>query len=120
MINSRDKGIRGELAWRNFMIAQGYDAVRSQQHAGHSKYGTADVICEDLRMFHFEVKNNKKLNVWDAMEQAKRDCGPGQLPVVCMTKNLFPFMVLQYADDWANQLRFTDTDGLTQFYLDKV
>lgn len=53
--NSRAKGVRGELAWRDELRAMGFCAERGQQHAGGRD--SPDVRCPDLPNIHFEVKN---------------------------------------------------------------
>ncbi len=53
--NSRAKGKRGELAWRDELRAMGFQAERGQQRAGGTD--SPDVKCPDLPNVHFEVKN---------------------------------------------------------------
>lgn len=49
---------------------------------------------------HIEVKRVEKLNIDDAMEQAKRDAKEGQLPVVFHRKNNRKWKVTMELDDW--------------------
>src|SRR5512137_3064629 len=70
-MNSREKGKRGERQWRDELRAHGYAARRGQQFAGSPE--SPDVICDDLDWAHFEVKLVERLNVYDAMEQARHD-----------------------------------------------
>jgi hypothetical protein len=72
-MNSREKGKRGERAWRDELRANGYDARRGQQFAGSPD--SPDVVCGDLPWIHFEVKAVERLNIEEAMEQARGDCG---------------------------------------------
>src|SRR6476619_427503 len=72
-MNSRQKGKRGERQWRDELRANGYDARRGQQFSGSPD--SPDVVCDALPWIHFEVKAVEKLNIEDAMEQARRDCG---------------------------------------------
>lgn len=72
-MNSRNKGKRGERLWRDELRANGYDARRGQQFSGSSE--SPDVVCDALPWLHFEVKCVERLNIEDAMEQARRDCG---------------------------------------------
>ena len=92
-MNSREKGKRGERQWRDELRANGYHARRGQQFSGSPD--SPDVVCEELDWLHFEVKAVERLNIEDAMEQARQDCGarnaecgvedstphPGPLPV---------------------------------------
>ena len=84
-INSRAKGKRGELEFRDLLRKNGVNARRGQQYAGTSDGGAPDVI-HDLPGVHFEVKWVEKLNLAEAMAQAKNDCG-GQIPVVAHKRN---------------------------------
>jgi hypothetical protein len=70
-MNSREKGKRGERAWRDELRANGYDARRGQQFSGSPD--SPDVICPALPWIHFEVKCVERLNIEDAMAQARRD-----------------------------------------------
>ena len=70
-MNSRNKGKRGERQWRDELRANGYHARRGQQFAGGSE--SPDVVCEELDWIHFEVKAVERLNIEDAMDQARRD-----------------------------------------------
>ena len=70
-MNSREKGKRGERQWRDELRANGYHARRGQQFAGSAD--SPDVVCDELDWIHFEVKAVERLNIEDAMEQARRD-----------------------------------------------
>lgn len=83
-INSKQKGARGEREFSNFLKERGIGARRSQQYCGEA--GDADVIT-DLETVHFEVKRVERLQLYDAMEQAKRDCQQKKIPIVAHKKN---------------------------------
>src|SRR5690348_7198869 len=70
-MNSREKGKRGERQWRDELRANGYCARRGQQFAGSAE--SPDVVCDELPWIHFEVKAVERLNIEEAMEQARRD-----------------------------------------------
>ena len=70
-MNSRAKGARGERQWRDELRANGYDARRGQQFSGSPD--SPDVVCPALPWIHFEVKAVERLNIEEAMEQARRD-----------------------------------------------
>ena len=72
-MNSREKGKRGERQWRDELRANGYGARRGQQFSGSAD--SPDVVCDALSWIHFEVKAVERLNIEEAMEQARRDCG---------------------------------------------
>src|SRR3954468_18092462 len=70
-MNSREKGKRGERQWRDELRANGYAARRGQQFSGSPD--SPDVVCPALSWIHFEVKAVEKLNIEEAMEQARPD-----------------------------------------------
>lgn len=77
-MNSRSKGIRGELEWRDEVARRGYTAKRGQQHAGG---GDSPDVIHDVPGVHFEVKRTNALRLYDAVNQARQD-GAGLMPVV--------------------------------------
>lgn len=101
-MNSRDKGCRGERAWRDELRAHGYMARRGHQFCGSPD--SPDVVCDDLDWLRFEVKAVEKLNLTTAMEQAKNDCG-GFVPVVAHKRNRGEWMVTMRAEDWFKLVR---------------
>lgn len=98
MTNSRDKGKRGELELVHVLKEKGIDAHRTQQFCG--KAGDSDVVAEDLKLYHFEVKRVEKLVIDDAIEQAKRDCPEGKTPVVAHRRNRGEWLVTMTLEDW--------------------
>ena len=58
------------------MRANGYCARRGQQFCGSAE--SPDVICDSLPWIHFEVKAVERLNIEEAMEQARRDAGKSE------------------------------------------
>ena len=69
MINSRDKGARGERELSSKLREYGYNARRTQQFCGAN--GDADVV--GLPNIHIECKRVEKLNIYNAIAQAKHD-----------------------------------------------
>ena len=57
--------------WRDQLRKQGFTARRGQQFAGGTD--SPDVICEELKLLHQEVKFVQNLNLDKACEQATRD-----------------------------------------------
>src|SRR4051812_28739879 len=101
-MNSREKGKRGERQWRDELRAEGFDARRGQQFCGGAD--SPDVISEDLPWILFEVKAVERLNIEDAMEQARHDCG-GKVPVVAHRKNFRAWLVTMTAETFFKFLR---------------
>ena len=95
-INSRQKGKAGELELAHKLKEYGYDAKRSVQYNG--KDGQADVL--GLPHIHIECKRVERLNMYDAMEQAKRDAKNGDAPTVFHRKNRSNWLVTMELDDF--------------------
>jgi hypothetical protein len=101
-MNSRNKGKRGERAWRDEQRAQGYTARRGQQFCGSPD--SPDVVCDALPWIHFEVKCVERLNIEDAMDQARRDAGAA-VPVVAHKRNFRRWLVTMDAETFFRLLR---------------
>ncbi|MBI5386783.1 MAG: hypothetical protein HZA90_19095 [Verrucomicrobia bacterium] len=101
-MNSRDKGQRGERQWRDELRANGYAARRGQQFCGSPE--SPDVVCDDLPWVHFEVKLVERLNIVEAMEQARRD-GGGKVPIVAHRRNFTPWLITMRAETFFDLLR---------------
>jgi len=101
-VNAREKGKRGERQWRDELRAEGYAARRGQQFSGSPD--SPDVISEDLPWIHFEVKAVERLNIEDAMSQARRDCG-GKVPIVAHRRSFRPWLVTMTAETFFRFLR---------------
>lgn len=95
-INSKQKGKQGELELAHKLKEYGYEAKRSVQYNG--KDGQADVI--GLPHIHCEVKRVEKLNIYDAIDQAKRDAKNNDLPAVFHRKNRCNWLVTMELDDF--------------------
>lgn len=96
-MNSKQKGKRGELEWASYCRGQGYDCRRTAQYCGNTG-DASDVV--GLPGIHQEVKRVEKLNISEAMSQAKRDANPNEIPIVAHRKNNEQWMVTMDADDW--------------------
>jgi Holliday junction resolvase len=101
-MNSREKGKRGERQWRDELRAEGYTARRGQQFSGSPD--SPDVISEDLPWIHFEVKAVERLNIEDAMDQARHDCS-AKIPVVAHKRSFRPWLVTMTAEVFFKFLR---------------
>lgn len=102
--NSRRKGAEGERELAGILRdVYGYkDAKRGQQYCGVA--GNADVI-DALPGIHIECKRVERLQLYDAMTQAKRDARPGELPAVFHRKNHSEWLVTLSIDDFMNLYR---------------
>jgi len=108
MTNSRTKGKVGERAWASLCTNEGYPAYRTAQVAGNfraNNEGVADVICDTLPDFHFEVKVGKCPHPWNAIGQAERDCRTGQFPVAALRKDRHEFIIVMSATTFFKMVR---------------
>jgi hypothetical protein len=62
------------------------------------------VVCPSLSWIHFEVKAVERLNLEDAMEQARRDCS-GKTPIVAHKRSFCPWLVTMDAETFFRLLR---------------
>ena len=93
---SREKGKRGERELAKIFRSHGYDARRGVQYAGGPD--SPDVV--GLDGIHVEAKRVERLNLYDALEQAKGDSSPDEYPVVFHRKNGKEWVVVQPLEDW--------------------
>ena len=101
-MNAREKGKRGERQWRDELRAQGYHARRGQQFSGSPD--SPDVVCAELDWIHFEVKAVERLNIEDAMDQARRD-GQHKTPVMAHKRRHRRWLVTMEAETFFRLLR---------------
>jgi Holliday junction resolvase len=96
MINSKRKGKTGERELASVLRSHGYDCRRGQQYCGAD--GSADVIGIDG--LHIECKRTERLNLYDALDQARRDAKDGNTPVVMHRKSHCDWVVILRLDDF--------------------
>lgn len=96
-INSRRKGAEGERELAGILRDEyGYaEAKRGQQFCGIN--GNADVV-DALPNIHIECKRVERLNLYEAMAQAKRDARETELPAVFHRKNHSKWLVTMELD----------------------
>lgn len=100
-MNSKRKGAAGERELANKLKEYGYNTRRGQQYCGAN--GDADVV--GLPGIHIECKRVEKLNIYDAIVQAQRDCKGDDLPAVFHRKNNCKWSVTMTLDDWNTMYR---------------
>ena len=88
-MNSNRKGKDGELELAGVLRGYGYESRRGQQYCGAD--GSADVV--GLPGIHIECKRVERLSIYDAIDQAKRDAKPVELPAVFHRKNRCEWLV---------------------------
>lgn len=98
-INSKKKGAVGERELAGILRDYGYSCRRGQQYNG---LDGEDVV--GLPNIHIECKRVERLNIEDAMGQAKRDA-KDNMPVVFHRKNNCKWLVTMDLDDWIKLYR---------------
>ena len=96
-INSKKKGAKGERELANKLKEYGYETRRGQQYNGLEG---EDVI--GLDYIHIECKRVEKLNIENAILQAKQDKKEGQFPTVFHRKNRSNWLVTMELQDLIN------------------
>jgi Holliday junction resolvase len=111
MVNSRDKGARGEREFSRVCRDEGYDgARRGQQFSGIEG---SDVV--GLPGIHIEVKRVESLNIGKAMAQSIRDAKQGEIPIVAHRKDREKWLITMRAEDWFCLFReFTSEQYLSE------
>ena len=94
-MNSKQKGKRGELELARVLREYGFFTRRGVQYKGGED--SPDVV--GLPGIHIEVKRVEKLNIYDAIAQAKRDAGK-LLRAVFHRKNNCEWLVTMPLEDW--------------------
>ena len=96
MTNSKRKGAQGERELSSKLKEYGYNTRRGQQYCGAN--GDADVV--GLSGIHIECKRVQKLNIYDAISQAKADAKENELPTVFHRKDRCEWLVTMTLEDW--------------------
>lgn len=98
-VNSKRKGKNGELELARKLKEYGYDVRRSVQYNGKADDGEADLV--GLPGVHVECKRTERLNLYEALDQAKRDSKEtGRIPAVFHRKNNCEWVAILSLDDF--------------------
>lgn len=106
VMNSRDKGARGERELARKLREYGYGCRRGQQYSGAN--GDADVV--GLPGVHIECKRVERLDLYKAMAQAQADARQGEMPTVMHRKNACEWLVTMPLERWIELYREWETD----------
>ena len=100
-VNSKQKGARFERTLASKFREYGYeDARRTAQYCGNTG-DASDVV--GLSYIHIEAKHQERMQLYDWMEQAKRDAKAGnenRIPIVFHKKNNADILVTMTFDDF--------------------
>lgn len=101
MINSKQKGARAERllshALNALLADEGIVTRRTAQYCG--KTGEASDLV-GIPGIHIESKHQERLNIYDAIDQAKRDARKDELPCVFHKKNRKEWLVTMPLIEW--------------------
>lgn len=100
MVNSKQKGARGERELANKLKEFGFSTRRGQQYCGIEG---SDVV--GLPNIHIECKRVESLNVLKAYEQSVRDSTESEIPVVIHRKDRCPWLVTLSLEDFVNMYK---------------
>lgn len=103
-MNSKQKGARGERELAKVLRSHGFKTRRGQQYCGAN--GDADVV--GLPNIHIECKRVERLNLYDAMAQAKSDAKQDEIPVVMHRKDKCDWLVTLSLDDFIEIYKESD------------
>lgn len=96
MVNSLKKGKRGEREVVKLLQEYGFEARRGQQFAGGPD--SPDVV-HSIPNVHIEVKFRQQLNLYDALQQAKKD-DPDKVSVIFHRKKNKKWLVTLEAEEF--------------------
>lgn len=96
-INSRQKGARFERSLAHRLNDYGFECRRGQQYCGAT--GEADDVV-GLKGIHIEAKSVERLNIYDAIAQARRDANEDEFPTVFHKKNNKEILVTMPLEYW--------------------
>lgn len=97
VMNSKQKGKRGELELAQYLRQHGYHAQRGQQYKGSPE--SPDVVCAELDYLHIEVKRTERLQLYPALDQSTKDAG-SLIPTVFHRSNNNEWVVILKASDF--------------------
>lgn len=76
--------------------ADGFDTRRGVQY--HGGPDSPDIV--GLPGIHVEVKRVENLNIHNAMDQSRSECGVFEMPIVAHRRNRKPWLVTMDYADW--------------------
>jgi len=95
-MKSKRKGKLGELEVAALLRDHGFEARRGQQFKGGA--GSPDVL--GLPGYHIEVKRCENLSIYAALDQAHKEGGMDEIPVVFHRRNSRPWLAVLEAEDF--------------------
>lgn len=105
-MNSQQKGKRKEREIAK-IIAKKFDVQCRRTPCSGALDFKGDIVSLQgvAAEYHWEIKNQEKLNIWSALNQAIRDARPGKTPVVVFSKAFSDNYVALRFDDFINMIK---------------
>jgi len=97
-MNSKRKGSAGEREVCEIFKESGHEAHRNDQ-SYTGGFMNPDISVSGFDDYHFEIKRVERLNVPEAMNQARHDCG-NRIPAVIHRRSREPWLITMTLDDW--------------------
>ena len=119
MVNSRQKGKRGELAAAHLLnsLFPHAKARRGQQYAGTPD--SPDVVT-DIPGLHIEVKNREALRPYEWLHNIEMERAPGDTGLLLIKRNNLPWVAVCYAEELPQLAKtlMEKPDGVTRHAAD--
>lgn len=110
-INSRAKGARFERKVAQMLREHGYEAERGCQHSGGKD---SPDVKHNLTRLHIEAKDVEHLNIWNALEQSRRDAGEDEIAVVVFKRNRTKVYVAMEFDEFMGFYKCWEQEQLSK------
>lgn len=103
---SKSKGAAGERESAQFLN----EVLGCSLHRGRQYHGgpNSPDLAGDLPGLQIEVKRAERFNLYAALEQARNDANPDQVPCVMHRRNRKPWVFCLYAEDLVRLLDALD------------
>lgn len=98
-MNSKRKGSEAEREICAILTDAGFANAHRNDQRYVSGYANPDIDADGLEGYHIEVKRVERLNVPEAMKQARRDALE-RAPVVIHRRSREQWLVTMTLDDW--------------------
>lgn len=103
-LNSRRKGVRGELEFIKQHLRPFWPAAcRNLDQFGEDKRD-----CLNVAGCHFQIKRTERLDLWGAIAQAEGEAASTDLPVVAFRRNGSRWYCVVEASEFVDLVRFRE------------
>jgi hypothetical protein len=103
-VNSRRKGVRGELEFIQDHLAPHWPAACRNL----DQYGPQKQDCLNVAGVHWQIKRTERLSLWAALRQAETEAAATDLPIVAFRRNRSAWYCALDADELIALLRLRE------------